>query len=172
MNDYILSPRALRIVEGSSKGTQPKYFENNFWYKANNKGYEGISEYLVSKILEKSNVKKFVRYEQCDLSIHSNGKEVHRKGCCSENFTKENESFISFERLHTIYVGIGMQEVLQKKDKNRALEVLQYQLKQYRNIIMPDKDKKRVKNTAYRSYIPARFRFCVFWYPYLPVPHL
>lgn len=37
-----------------------------------------------------------------------------------------------------------LQEVLKKEDKNRALEVLQHQLKQYRNILMPDKEVKPV----------------------------
>lgn len=53
-------PKGIKNSRGKFQSTQPKYFENNFWYKANNKGYEGISEYLISKVLEKSNVKDFV----------------------------------------------------------------------------------------------------------------
>lgn len=30
-----LSPQALVMVQGSSKGTQPKYYENGYWYKVN-----------------------------------------------------------------------------------------------------------------------------------------
>ncbi len=48
--DYILSAQALVMVQGSSKGTQPKYFDHGCWYKTNNLGYEGLAEVLVSKV--------------------------------------------------------------------------------------------------------------------------
>ena len=42
----------------SSKGNQFKWYKNGYWYKADQNGYEGLSEYVVSKLLEKSNLKK------------------------------------------------------------------------------------------------------------------
>ena len=47
MRDYRLSPAALVMVQGSSKGTQPKYYEDGYWYKVNNVGYEGLAKRLV-----------------------------------------------------------------------------------------------------------------------------
>ena len=81
VKEYVLSPQALVMVQGSSKGTQPKYYEKGFWYKVNNLGYEGYSEYLVSKVLECSNVDSYVKYEQCTI----NG----RAGCRSKSFIRE-----------------------------------------------------------------------------------
>lgn len=98
--NYILSPEALVMVQGSSKGTQPKYYDKGYWYKVNNVGYEGLAEMLVSKVLECSNVTDFVQYEEC--SINS------RPGCRSKNFTKEGESFLSFQRIYEIYEGSNL----------------------------------------------------------------
>ena len=88
MRDCRLSPAALVMVQGSSKGTQPKYYEDGYWYKVNNVGYEGLAERLASMLHSHSNIKNFVEYEQCMI----NG----RPGCRSKNFVQENESFISF----------------------------------------------------------------------------
>lgn len=101
MIDYRLSPAALVMVQGSSKGRQPKYYEDGYWYKVNNVGYEGLAERLVSMLLSHSNIKNFVRYEQCMI----NG----RPGCRSKNFLLENESFISFQRLYELYTGENLQ---------------------------------------------------------------
>lgn len=102
VKEYVLSPQALVMVQGSSKGTQPKYYEKGYWYKVNNLGYEGYSEYLVSKVLECSNVDSYVKYEQCTI----NG----RAGCRSKSFIRENESFLSFQRLYDLLTGESLQE--------------------------------------------------------------
>ena len=104
MNSYTLSPEALVMISGSSKGTQNKYYDNGYWYKTNQNGYEGLSEYLVSKLLECTNQKNFVTYEQCQI----NGKS----GCRSLNFLKKDESFISFHRLYDIYHGGNLSEAV------------------------------------------------------------
>ena len=101
MIDYRLSPAALVMVQGSSKGTQPKYYEDGYWYKVNNVGYEGLAERLASMLLSHSNIKNFVGYEQCMI----NG----RPGCRSKNFLQESESFISFQRLYELYTGENLQ---------------------------------------------------------------
>lgn len=104
--NYILSPQALVMVQGSSKGTQPKYYDNGYWYKANNVGYEGLAETLVSSVLECSNIKDFVKYEECTI----NGKP----GCRSENFTFPNESFLSFQRIYEIYNGGNLTDQIRR----------------------------------------------------------
>lgn len=95
--NYILSPAAMSMVVGSSKGAQKKYYDAGKWYKENYSGYEGTSEHLASLVLECSNVEAYVYYETCMV----NGK----KGCVSDNFLKSNESYISLDRLHDMYVG-------------------------------------------------------------------
>lgn len=102
IKEYRLSPQALVMVQGSSKGTQPKYYESGYWYKVNNLGYEGYSEYLVSRVLACSNVDRYVKYEQCTI----NG----RAGCRSKSFIGENESFLSFQRLYDLITGESLQE--------------------------------------------------------------
>ncbi len=102
IKEYKLSPQALVMVQGSSKGTQPKYYENGYWYKVNQCGYEGLSEYLVSKVLECSNADDYAAYEPCII----NG----RSGCRSKNFLKENESFLSFQRLYELMTGESLQD--------------------------------------------------------------
>ena len=95
MNNYKLSLSALVMVAGSSKGTQDKYFDNNYWYKSDSKGYESLSEYLVSKVLSCSNIENYVEYEKCVIDGKS--------GCKSLNFLKPGETFMSFQRLFDIY---------------------------------------------------------------------
>lgn len=104
MNNYKLDPKALIMVTGSSKGTQDKYYDNGYWYKINSKGYEGLSEYLVSKFLSCTNIDNYVTYEKCTI----NGKS----GCRSYNFLNPNENFISFQRLFEIYHGGNLSEVI------------------------------------------------------------
>lgn len=102
MRDYILSPEAMIVTEGSSVGTQRKYYDNGYWYKQNQLGYEGYAEYLASQVLNCSNVKDFVIYEVCRV----NG----RNGCRSENFLGQEEAFISFQRLYEMYHGAELND--------------------------------------------------------------
>ena len=58
----------------SSKGNQLKWCRNNVWYKADYMGYEGLVEYVVSRLLEKSSLKQeeYVLYKTEEISkIHS-----------------------------------------------------------------------------------------------------
>lgn len=105
-SEYTLSPQALVMVQGSSKGAQPKYFENGYWYKVDHLGYEGYAEYLTSKVLECSNADAFVSYETCIV----NG----RRGCRSKIFLRENESFLSFQRLYELMTGESLQERIRR----------------------------------------------------------
>ncbi|MCD8019661.1 MAG: hypothetical protein LUF92_08820 [Clostridiales bacterium] len=97
MNEYKLSGKALVMISGSSKGTQPKYYDNGYWYKLNQTGYEATAECLASLVLKNSNVDNYVTYERCLI----NGKN----GCRSESFLSEGETFLSFERLYNMTTG-------------------------------------------------------------------
>lgn len=81
----------------SSKGNQLKFLHNNIWYKTDNLGYEGISETVISKVLEKSNLKEneYVVYDVEQIKY----KNTIFLGCKSHNFLKEGWSLITLQRL-------------------------------------------------------------------------
>ncbi len=106
MNDYKLSTKTMVMTSGSSKGTQPKFYENGFWYKRNVNGYEGDAEYLCSLVLEYSNATNFVSYERCTI----NG----ANGCRSKSFINAGEMFYSFERLHNMSRGNNLEETIRE----------------------------------------------------------
>ena len=65
-NDHIV------MQGGTSEGTQIKYRKDGFWYKKDNRGREGLAEYLTSGILRFStlNPKEYVRYEIGNINGH------------------------------------------------------------------------------------------------------
>lgn len=89
-----------KIAETSSKGNQEKWLDCGLWYKADQFGYEALTEVFVSKILENSNIEKdtpftFVRYEMQKVKIHG----VERIACVSENFLGNGASIITLSSL-------------------------------------------------------------------------
>lgn len=100
MQNYTLPDSCTYKSQGSSEGTQTKFFMDGKWFKQDLNGYEGEVECLVSCLLDCSNIDNYVQYEECMI----NGK----RGCVSDNFLKENEMFITFERLHQMYTGRHM----------------------------------------------------------------
>ena len=42
----------------SSKGNQLKWEKDGIWYKADYTGYEGLAEYVISQLLNKSTLEK------------------------------------------------------------------------------------------------------------------
>ena len=104
----------------TSKGDQPKWFQDEKWYKADHMGYEGLAEVLISKLLKDSNIPNFVEYEP--VLIQFEGKEV--PGCVSQNFRGKDEMLIPFERLHRAYKGRGLAAALGKMED--PLERIRY----------------------------------------------
>lgn len=82
----------------SSKGNQLKWKSGDTWYKQDYLGYEGFSEYVVSHLLVMSTLSKdeFVLYETEEISYNNHIK----LGCKSIDFLKEDEEFITLERLY------------------------------------------------------------------------
>ncbi|MDO4323379.1 MAG: hypothetical protein Q4C61_12700 [Lachnospiraceae bacterium] len=97
MKNYIIPEASLISEDGSSDGTQKKYFYDGKWFKQNQMGYEGLAEFLASCVLDCSNVEDFVAYEECLIN--------NKKGCVSANFLGESEVFYSFDRIHQMYTG-------------------------------------------------------------------
>lgn len=98
-----------RVNGYSSKGNVPKWLIGDNWYKIDVFGYEGLAEYMVSHLLKKTNVKKFVLY---DLSkVIYQGEKI---ACVSKNFIDKDEEIVTIERLHLAEKGIGLNAELSK----------------------------------------------------------
>lgn len=87
----------------SSKGNQLKWENNGTWYKADYTGYEGLAEYMISHLLEKSTLSEdeFVRY---DLEKIKYGTVIYN-GVKSDNFLSEDWQIITLERLFKNFSG-------------------------------------------------------------------
>lgn len=113
-----------KVAETSSKGNQEKWFdkETNKWYKLDQFGYEALTETIISKLLEKSNIESdtpfsFARYEMERLNVH--GRD--RTGCSSENFLKDGQSIITLSHLFSRQLGTSLKDKLERlsSDKKR-----------------------------------------------------
>ncbi len=110
MFDVILDESNVVIQEGTSEGTQIKYFKDGFWYKLDKDGKEGLCEYLSSKLLTFSslNFDEYIQYEQGII----NG----RPGCRSKNFLKSGEELITLYRLYYNEYGKNLAQVISEFD--------------------------------------------------------
>ena len=106
----------------SSKGNQLKWLVGRKWYKADHMGYEGLCEVVISRLLEKSSVKDFVRYQPVMIVFDS--KEY--TGCYSDNFRAKNESIVTLEHLSKQWLANSFAKELlhyeEPKDKIRHTE--------------------------------------------------
>lgn len=127
-----------KIAETSSKGNQEKWFDRgtNRWYKLDQFGYEALSETLISRLLEKSNIERetpftFVRYQMERVNAHGHD----RTGCSSDNFLKEGQSIITLSHLLGRMLGTSLKEKLVKmsSDKKR-IEYIAEATKEYTNL--------------------------------------
>lgn len=116
LENFELSSEYLVRTIGTSDGTQDKYFKDNKWFKLDRYGGEGIAEAVASKILKYCGLdeKEFVEYHPCLI----NGKS----GCYSENFLRENDSFITLYRLYKNVTGRDLASVTSKMDYDDAIE--------------------------------------------------
>lgn len=81
----------------SSKGNQLKWENNGIWYKADYTGYEGLAEYVVSRLLEHTSLKpeEFVRYEIEEIRYQNRT----FLGVRSKNMLTDDWQIITLERL-------------------------------------------------------------------------
>ena len=104
-SDYLRS-----LDRTSSKGNQLKWLKDGFWYKADNRGYEALSEYVISKLLSKSSLNKS-EYVDYDLDLAKYKHQTYNV-CKSENFLKETSKLITLERLFESIKGVGLTKLL------------------------------------------------------------
>lgn len=113
----------------TSKGDQRKWKINNQWYKADYMGHEGLSEVIVSSLLEKSTLEiPFVGYKPVQIEY----KEQLLSGCVSEDFLKEDEILIPIEKLHRQYTGESL--AFRLTDFEETSKKIQYLVEKVENI--------------------------------------
>lgn len=108
-------------IEGhfSSKGNQWKWNDGEFWYKADQLGYETLTETVVSHLLLQSTIENHVIYEPVMIDYH--GKEL--LGCRSRNFLQPSEELITLERLFRQNAGMSLaKEISYFSDIKRRIE--------------------------------------------------
>lgn len=81
----------------SSKGNQLKWFNHGNWYKADYTGYEGLAEYVISKLFVYSDLKQ-EEYVNYDVETMRYKNKIYR-GCKSLDFLPDGWQLITLERL-------------------------------------------------------------------------
>lgn len=92
----------------SSKGNQWKWNDGKWWYKADQLGYETLTETVVSHLLTHSTIDNHVIYEPVIIDYH--GREM--LGCKSKNFLQPSEELITLERLFRQNTGMSLSKEL------------------------------------------------------------
>ncbi len=93
----------------SSKGNQLKFEREGIWYKADYLGYEGLAEYVVSKLLAHSSLKEdeYVGYDLEQIEYNGN---IYN-GCKSKDFAN-GWQLITLERLFKQLNGQGLNKMI------------------------------------------------------------
>lgn len=102
--------------KSSSDGSQIKYYKDNKWYKIDNCGGEGESEYLSSILLSCTNLDsdKYVQYDKTLVN--------DKPGAVSNDFRKSPEDeFITLYRLYKNVHGRDLASVTAKMDYDDAI---------------------------------------------------
>lgn len=87
----------------SSKGNQLKWNNNGIWYKADYTGYEGLAEYMISHLLQKSSLSEdeYVLYDLEEIKY----KTTEYRGVKSKDFLRDDWQIITLERLFHSFFG-------------------------------------------------------------------
>ncbi len=115
-------------AEFTSKGNQKKWFQDGYWYKANQFGYEGVAESLCGMLLREAilgmqpaPLADITQYELVELLV---GKEV-LQGCCSKDFRRDGLQLIPLEKLYRQHMGESAAERLaQIRDVKERVQYL------------------------------------------------
>lgn len=120
----ILSKGDLQLKDlRSSKGNQLKWKKDGKWYKADYAGYEGLAEYVVSKLLAKSTLPSdgFVTYDPEQIRYES---QIFN-GVSSDDFLEEGWSLITLERFFKSVFGQSLNSIIYKtEDHKERLKLL------------------------------------------------
>lgn len=99
MQTFELGNEYIFIGKSITKGTQIKYKKDDLFLKLDGSGREAFVEYVVSNILNCSDLEKkdYVVYDMCQVN--------HKSACYSYNFLKDDEEFITMNSLYQIATG-------------------------------------------------------------------
>lgn len=93
MTNYLIDRKyAVLSRVNSSFGNQSKFKKDDYWYKYNNTGNEGLAEQLISDVLSCSSVTDYVSYEYCQI----NGEN----GCRSKDMLNPGDMLLPFSQLY------------------------------------------------------------------------
>lgn len=122
MFDVVLGNEYIADIDGTSEGTQIKFYKDGFWYKMDSNGGEGIAEELASTVLSFSSLteEEYVSYES--------GLINQKSGCRSRNFLADDEEFITLYRFYQVMTGEKLNEKINilYTPKERADYVLSF----------------------------------------------
>ena len=102
----------------SSKGNQLKMTDGEFWYKIDNLGYEGLAEFLVSRLLAYTNIEEYVKYDLAKIDLNNS----MYLGCKSRNFLRNGEEVITADRLFKMFEGMSASEYI-SQEKSIAKQI-------------------------------------------------
>lgn len=103
-----ISTEYLVQMTGTSEGSQRKYFKDGYWYKEDHSGLEGLTEYLVSRLLT------FSSLPETDYVIYEQGFINGKSGCRSRNFLRDGEELITLYRLYYNEFGQDLTAVINR----------------------------------------------------------
>ncbi len=143
MFNITLSDDLIVNIDGTSEGTQTKFYDKGYWYKTDTFD-EGIVEYLVSKLLTFSTLpkKSYVIYEY--------GKINGKNGCRSKDFLKPGYELITFERIHQRITGTKLSA--KKYEFEKMESYIEYTVDFFRKYLNLD-IKKYLKNIFTLDFI-------------------
>lgn len=104
----------------SSKGNQLKWKSHGIWYKADYTGYEGLAEYIISHLLQKSTLseQEYVLYDLEQIKYKS---KVY-SGVKSKDFLQCGWQIITLERLFQNFFGQSLyQSIFKIRDHEERL---------------------------------------------------
>ena len=106
----LIDEELKNIGRQSSKGNQLKGLKDSKWYKADYTGYEGLAEYVISALLQKTSLNddEFVKYELVEISYKGN----IFKGAESYDFLSEDWQIITLEKLFRNAYGRGLNSII------------------------------------------------------------
>ncbi len=117
MKIYKMDNSPRQYMSGhTSKGNQWKWKDGGYWYKANQFGYEGLAESVVTHILNMVNVPfKYVRYESVSILYDDRIWD----GCRSEDFYEKfpdikGYELVPLEKMYRLHTGQSLAEHLGK----------------------------------------------------------
>lgn len=119
MNNIVIDKKNQVFLICDTKGTQPKFKENNFWYKTDLVGIEGTAEHLSSLVLDYSTLPKditYVHYDMCKIN--------DKNGCRSANFLCEGEEYVSFKILYKNLYGGELSEKIFSLEEDKRFDFI------------------------------------------------